>query len=715
MKACGISIVATYIFWNHHEEIEGEHEWSGSRNVRQFLNLCARHQMYAFLRLGPYCHGEARIGGFPDWVVSKCRIRTNDPLYMTYVQRHYRQIFGQVEGMLFKDGGPVIGVQIENEYLGGQEHMAALKKMAIDAGFDVPYYSATAGGGQFDSIPEGELLSMFGGYPEAPWSQHTEPMPPNTNFFFTPIRDDSNVGSDLIKHDLDKRGKNPPEIERYPYFMCELGSGNQVTHHRRPIISSDDIASMALVKLGSGCNWPGYYMFHGGTNPIGHLSTLHESKATGYPNNYPVLSYDFQSPIGEYGQMRDGYHELKLIHFFLQDFGELLAPMCLHLPKRQPKDLMDTDTLKCAVRSDGSSGFLFINNYVRLQENKSIEKVQFEVALANGDSIRFPNDAITIPADERAIFPFQLMLEEQVILRYATAQLVAKLDGYDATYVFFAVDGIPVQMAFDITTVKRIALEGKGNVSQNGQIILVSELEAGPDCIVRLELASGRSIRLLILTKAQALRCWKAEMWGEDRLFMSEADILVDGNRAQMLQRSPVQWEVSIYPEPLISPMIGEILTTVKPKGAFVSYSQIVRQDKLNVAVQALANGIADYDGKKYEVRQWRIKVNADCDCMDAYTDVNNIFLRIEYEGDMAVLRTLEQELLADHFYNGLPWEIGLKQCITNLNGGEWLLQIMPMMKQQQIYLERVPSFEEDTVAELLSVKAEVEYTKTIE
>ena len=76
MKAGGINIIATYIFWIHHEEIEGQWDWSGQRNLRHFVELCAKHGMYVYIRIGPWDHGEVRNGGLPDWLL---RTRTSAP------------------------------------------------------------------------------------------------------------------------------------------------------------------------------------------------------------------------------------------------------------------------------------------------------------------------------------------------------------------------------------------------------------------------------------------------------------------------------------------------------------------------------------------------------------------------------------------------------------------------------------------------------------
>lgn len=117
IKAGGIDIIATYVFWNMHEELEGQFNWSGDNNLRKFIELCAANQVKVILRIGPFCHGEIRNGGLPDWLQGKAlSIRSNDPAYLAYVDRLYSQIGKQVDGLLFNDGGPIIAIQLENEY-----------------------------------------------------------------------------------------------------------------------------------------------------------------------------------------------------------------------------------------------------------------------------------------------------------------------------------------------------------------------------------------------------------------------------------------------------------------------------------------------------------------------------------------------------------------------------------------------------------------------
>ena len=195
MKAGGIDIIATYIFWIHFEEEKGIWNWQDNRDLLYFASLCAKHKIYLFVRIGPWAHGECRNGGHPDWLlrnktyyqnVPKSRflqkllhqisklpppVRSTDPIYLGYVKEFYHQIHIQLQGMYFKDGGPVIGVQLENEHSfnnpNGLKYMLTLKRMAREVGIDVPYYTAT--GWQGSDFTQKELIPVWGAYPDWPW------------------------------------------------------------------------------------------------------------------------------------------------------------------------------------------------------------------------------------------------------------------------------------------------------------------------------------------------------------------------------------------------------------------------------------------------------------------------------------------------------------------------------------------------------------------
>lgn len=137
MKAGGIDIAASYVFWNHHEEVEGEWNWSGRRNLRKFVELCDEVGIHAAIRIGPWCHGEVRNAVIPDWALKKgWKLRSNDRDYLSQVRLLYGQIAEQLRGQLWKDGAPVVAIQLDNEYRGPAEHLLMLKQIAREAGLD---------------------------------------------------------------------------------------------------------------------------------------------------------------------------------------------------------------------------------------------------------------------------------------------------------------------------------------------------------------------------------------------------------------------------------------------------------------------------------------------------------------------------------------------------------------------------------------------------
>ena len=280
MKAGGVTVVATYAFWIHHEEEESVYDFTGCRNVGKFLAICKKLDLPVFLRIGPWCHGEVRNGGFPDWLLEKqIPLRCDDSAYLVLARRYWEALYQQVKGQMYEDGGPVIGIQIENEYghVGGQtgeageQHMRTLQKMAKEIGFCVPLYTATGWGGAVT----GGMLPVMAGYCEAPWDSRLTELEANENYVFTGNRNDTLVAND--HHVSEQLTFDPAE---FPYLTAELGGGLQPTEHRRPVPVGTDIGAMSLTKLGSGVVMLGYYMYHGGTNPKGKFSTLEESKAT---------------------------------------------------------------------------------------------------------------------------------------------------------------------------------------------------------------------------------------------------------------------------------------------------------------------------------------------------------------------------------------------------------------------------------------------------
>lgn len=436
MKAGGITLVSTYLFWIYHEEIEGEFNFSGNNDIRAFIMECRKVGLEVVIRIGPWAHGECRNGGFPDWLLKKpFPLRDNNAGYMEKVRIWYKKIYEQVQGLFFKDGGNIIAVQLENEFCNDAGHLALLKKAAIECGIIVPLYTVTgwnsAAGAQ---IPVDEVVPVFGGYCDAPWEQHTRQLPPSPHYFFNRMRNDSAIGADLIPRTIEEGWRLP--YDRYPFATCELGGGLQVTHHRRPIISGMDIYAVSLVKLGCGNNLAGYYMYHGGTHQIGKLSTFQESRDTGYPNDYTILSYDFQAPISEYGEIREQYRLLNLLHLFLQDFGDVFAPMtAVDASNTVKRD--DTASLRYGMRTDGKSGFIFVNHCQRLTKLEDVKDAVIDTGV-----VVFP--PVDICGEISFFMPFHMNLYGND-LEYATTQPLCRQGD---TWFFAEIPGIPAEYQF---------------------------------------------------------------------------------------------------------------------------------------------------------------------------------------------------------------------------------------------------------------------------
>ena len=470
MKEGGVTIIATYVFWNHIEEQEGIFRWDGQRDLRRFLEICRDEQMPVVLRIGPFCHGEVRNGGIPDWMFQKgCKMRSQDKTFLAYAEKLYRQIYSQIIGLQWKDGGPLIACQFDNEYRGSGDYLMALKKIALGIGFDLPFYTRTGWPELSKPVPFGEMLPLYGDYADGFWDKSTDETAGNYykafNFKESPV-----PSTGMGAPNQETHPQPLPESEghgvglSYPYFTCELGGGMATAYHRRPFIYPEDAYSMALVKLGSGSNLLGYYMYHGGTNPESTTGiTLNETQRTpGTANNdLPVKNYDFQSPLGEFGQTWPQYYTLRPLHLFMHDFGELLAPMEASFPVSQDLKKGEDTALRWAVRSAGERGFIFINNYERLQNLTAKKGVRLEAC-----GVSLPS--LTIPAGCMAILPVNVEG-----IRYATAQLVAKRDG---KIYMMQVKGLPTTISMqDGKTLKNVRPKGESQPVYKNIYLLTQE------------------------------------------------------------------------------------------------------------------------------------------------------------------------------------------------------------------------------------------------
>lgn len=726
MKAAGITVIATYVFWIHHEETEGNWTWKNNNDLHYFASLCKKHNVFLFLRIGPWCHSEVRNGGFPDWLLAKTKTRRNDSAYLHYVSLLYKQVHEQVKDFYFKNNGTIIGTQIENEFRfnnsSGLSHMLTLKKLAVDAGIDVPYYTATGWPGS--DLKQKELIPVWGAYPEAPWDKRTTELPLSDNYRFDSLRNDFTIGNDLVTYSKNDTANFKGYL--YPYATAEMGGGNQITYHRRPVISSDDVTALAYVKTGAGANLMGYYMFHGGINPLGKFSTMQESKATKYPNDYTIMNYDFQSPLGQWGQVQSSYRSFKRFHLFLDDFGNELAATASFFPSVKPTGNADSTTLRWAVRSNGNSCFVFISNYQRSLTMQSFSNVQFTVKLKN-ETVKFPAEPITIPKGLQAVFPFNLQLD-QVQLNYATVQPLCILHNSITTFVFFAHNGVKPEYVFDATNIAGITSSAKAIVTKKENKFIVTVQQPGIDCMIEIKKKDGTKIQLMTISEEDALNAWKSSISKKEYLFITSSECSFDCNSVLLRNLSSNEFSVQVYPATAGLSFSADIKVKYSTKNNIASYKLSVPKIKWTAVLKKLnGNNLQPAvlpDTIKsmpvYEVTPknipgagyWTVTIPSS---LPAH--VKDAMLQIEYTGDTQAAY-LDSTIVADDFYFGLPFTIGLRHMIAKSKTHQLLLLLTPYTGQMPVYwqtetrnkvkINAAPTIESVKIQPYYEIKAEI-------
>ncbi|MHA7279750.1 beta-galactosidase [Arthrobacter sp. MDT2-2] len=648
MKAGGITVVATYAFWIHHEPQRGDVSFGGRLDIAAFIDLCAELGLAVVVRMGPWCHGEVRNGGFPDWVqAAPVRHRTDDPAYLALIEPWFRHLGSQVAPFC-GPGGPVLAVQLENELYDQPGHIRTLKRLAADSGITAPFYTATAWGGA--DLPLEDVIPLFGGYGDGFWADADEPWDPSfrAHFFFSHEWDDPGIGADLRTAPRTRSSVPSP----YPPATCELGGGMATAYHRRPHPSGLDIAAVAHNKIGSGSAWQGYYMFTGGINPSSadhsYTTALQESHDTGYPNDLPQYDYDFHAPIGSSGRLNPSHNLLRRQHAFLDAFGSSLAPMESKLPPRGPTGVDDVRTLRWAIRSDGRSAFLFITWHQPHVPLDTYADARFDVTLRDKRTL-FPLGPVNIPPGTLAHWPLGLFMDG-VELEWATASPLTILqDGAITVLVLTAEHDIPVTWKW----ADDVAVTPYGDSERDAS--------TGPGAVTRMQVyrcsTPTTHIDVVVLPAADADRAW----------------VLGDGaDRQLVLSDDPVWLEVdgvlhgrSTAPEPDIhryqpsAHAFVPVLTRPpqNPAGRYQLPVTLLRPAGQVPTSYGESAGRASAPTQD-DIRRWaavyRIDVPHGRDPGQGRRE-----LEIDWAGDIAQL-TVDNRVVADRFWDGSPWIVDL-------------------------------------------------------
>lgn len=289
-KALGMNTLCLYVFWNIHEPVEGQYNFTGQNDVAAFCRLAQKHGMYVIVRPGPYVCAEWEMGGLPWWLLKKkdIRLREKDPYFMDRVSRFEQQVGRQLAPLTIQHGGPIIMVQVENEYGSYGEdkpYVSAIRDIVKASGFD--------------------KVTLF----QCDWS---------SNFTRNGLDDlvwTMNFGTGA---NIDEQFKHLRQLRPNTPLMCsEFWSGWfdkwGARHETRP---AKDMVQGIDEMLSKNISFS-LYMTHGGTS-FGHWAG---ANSPGFAPD--VTSYDYDAPINEYGMPTPKY---TLLRQTLQKYSSTKLP-----------------------------------------------------------------------------------------------------------------------------------------------------------------------------------------------------------------------------------------------------------------------------------------------------------------------------------------------------------------------------------------------------
>uniref|UniRef100_A0A803LD91 Beta-galactosidase n=1 Tax=Chenopodium quinoa TaxID=63459 RepID=A0A803LD91_CHEQI len=280
-KALGLNTIQTYVPWNLHEPSPGDLKFNGIADIVSFLKLCQKLGFFVMLRPGPYICAEWDLGGFPAWLLATeptLRLRSSDPMYLELVDKWWGILLPVVAPLLYGNGGPIIMVQIENEYGSYADDKAYLHHLVKLArrhlGDDIILY--TTDGGTRVTLKKGTILGD-NVYSAVDFTTGDQPWP-----IFK------------LQKEFNAPGKSPP-------LSSEFYTG-WLTHWGEKLAKTDaDFTAAELEKILLRNGSVVLYMAHGGTNFGFYNGANTGSDDSDYKPD--LTSYDYDAPIRETGDV----------------------------------------------------------------------------------------------------------------------------------------------------------------------------------------------------------------------------------------------------------------------------------------------------------------------------------------------------------------------------------------------------------------------------
>lgn len=279
-KALGMNTVCIYIFWNIHEQKEGVFDFTGNNDVAEFCRIAQKNGMYVIVRPGPYVCAEWEMGGLPWWLLKKkdIRLREQDPYFMERVKIFEQKVGEQLAPLTIQNGGPIIMVQVENEYGSYGEdkpYVSAIRDIVRQSGFD--------------------KVALF----QCDWSSNFEKNGLDDLVWTMNFGTGANI-DDQFKRLKQLRPDAPLMCSEFWSGWFDKWGGKHETRAAKDMV--DGIRQMLERNISFSL-----YMTHGGTS-FGHWAG---ANSPGFSPD--VTSYDYDAPINEYGQTTPKYFELQAL------------------------------------------------------------------------------------------------------------------------------------------------------------------------------------------------------------------------------------------------------------------------------------------------------------------------------------------------------------------------------------------------------------------
>ncbi len=273
MRAMGLNTLCMYSFWNLHEPVKGEYDFTGNLDIATFIRTAQEEGLWVIVRPGPYSCAEWEFGGFPWWLLKtpNLKVRTTDPLFLEAAGRYVKQLLAQVAPLQVTRGGPVIMVQVENEYGSfgkDKAYLGAIRQMIVEGGIDVTLY--TSDGSEPEMLAGGTLPNL----------------PSVINFGGAPQQEFENFA---------KFRAGVPRMcgEYWVGWFDHWGEKHHTGDNRVHLAGID-----WMLERNIGFN---LYMVHGGTSWGFMSGANYATVGKGYEPT--VTSYDYDSPIDEAGRL----------------------------------------------------------------------------------------------------------------------------------------------------------------------------------------------------------------------------------------------------------------------------------------------------------------------------------------------------------------------------------------------------------------------------